>query len=372
MGGVSKIALELASAQSALGHNIEIATIRAADEPVTERYEGVLIRRFDQSRFVPRPYSRSLVATLKGGQRPDVIHTHNTFLPLNISARLLAKTTGAAYFTTPHGTLDPVLLHDHSARALKKRLYISAVERRNFNAADAMIVNTDDEANWARASGVEAAIRVIPNGARAASACPPELVAAFRRRWNLPSSGPCVLYVGRLVPKKQVREIVAAFAELYRASPNSCLLLAGSRDEDASYVRRIDADIAALGLAVGVRWLGHVDEDHKAAAYANATVFVHASLSEGMPMAVLEAMGAGLPCVVTPGTKMTSVADQGGVREVALGDLGAEIAAFVADERARSRIAAQGFRLATTQFSWTYVAQLICEVYEEAIARHGR
>ena len=41
-------------------------------------------------------------------------------------------------------------------------------------------------------------------------------------------------------------------------------------------------------------------------------VFVHTSRSEGMPMAVLEAMAMGRPCLVTPGTNMADVVCEGG------------------------------------------------------------
>jgi glycosyltransferase involved in cell wall biosynthesis len=62
-----------------------------------------------------------------------------------------------------------------------------------------------------------------------------------------------------------------------------------------------------------------MDEAAKAAAYAAADCFVHASESEGMALAILEAMSAGLPVVATQGCYMAEAAGVGALVECAAG-----------------------------------------------------
>jgi glycosyltransferase involved in cell wall biosynthesis len=60
-----------------------------------------------------------------------------------------------------------------------------------------------------------------------------------------------------------------------------------------------------------------MDEQAKVAAYAAADCFVHASESEGMALAILEAMSAGLPVVATEGCYMAEAARAGALVECA-------------------------------------------------------
>jgi glycosyltransferase involved in cell wall biosynthesis len=64
-----------------------------------------------------------------------------------------------------------------------------------------------------------------------------------------------------------------------------------------------------------------MDEEAKAAAYAAADCFVHASESEGMALAILEAMSAGLPVVATQGCYMAEAARAGALVECAPGPM---------------------------------------------------
>jgi glycosyltransferase involved in cell wall biosynthesis len=64
---------------------------------------------------------------------------------------------------------------------------------------------------------------------------------------------------------------------------------------------------SSLGLDSRVEWLGHIDGTQKDTALARASVFVLPSFSENFGIVVLEALSAGLPCIV--GRKV-ALADQ--------------------------------------------------------------
>lgn len=102
-----------------------------------------------------------------------------------------------------------------------------------------------------------------------------------------------VVSVGRLEPVKDPLAMVAAFAA---GSDSGCrlqLIGAGALEED---VRR---DIEAKGLGNRVDATGLVPRDDVFRAYARSDLFVSASHGEGLPIAVMEAMAAGLPVVLS-------------------------------------------------------------------------
>ncbi len=98
---------------------------------------------------------------------------------------------------------------------------------------------------------------------------------------------------GRLLPLKGFVYLVRAVASLRVEFPNLVLEIAGSGPERAALEREAER----LGLSDGVRFLGWVEE--LAAVLARWDVFVLPSLEEAFPIAVLEAMAAGLPVVAS-------------------------------------------------------------------------
>ena len=108
-----------------------------------------------------------------------------------------------------------------------------------------------------------------------------------------------ILFIGRITPKKRLEDIILALSLLGASAPH--LLIAGNPDHDGEYGAKLFHLVRSCGCAPRVHWLGFMDEAAKAAAYAAANVFVHASESEGMALAILEARSAGLPVVATRG-----------------------------------------------------------------------
>lgn len=105
-----------------------------------------------------------------------------------------------------------------------------------------------------------------------------------------------VLVVARLVPAKAHDVLLEALARLPEDLDDWRLVLVGRGPSEGALRRRA----AELGIAARVEWVGHVEDP--APWYARAGVFVLPSHHEGMPNALLEAMSAALPVVVTDGS----------------------------------------------------------------------
>ena len=100
-------------------------------------------------------------------------------------------------------------------------------------------------------------------------------------------------HVGRFRTEKNHTFLIDAFAALVRQNPNSVLLLAGDGDLQPA----MEEKVRQLGLSEKVRFLGscsNVDELLQA-----MDVFVFPSLYEGLPVTMVEAQAAGVPCLIS-------------------------------------------------------------------------
>jgi glycosyltransferase involved in cell wall biosynthesis len=180
-----------------------------------------------------------------------------------------------------------------------------------------------------------------------------------------------VLAVGNVVPVKNFSTLVRAYAALpdglREAHP---LVIAGTADGSEGDLVRATAQ----SHGVRPRFAGYLDPDGLLREFAAASVFVVSSLQESFSLALLEAMSAGLPCVVT---------DCGGATEV-----GGDAVALIRDPRdvrglrdavqrllldgaERQRLSALARARALT-YSWPRTAERTLEVYDRVLARPAR
>ena len=119
---------------------------------------------------------------------------------------------------------------------------------------------------------------------------------------------PFILFMSRFDREKGGRELVRAFASLARDYPDIDLVMAGKGAEDASL--RVQAQ--TLGMQFRIRFPGYVEDAAKWKLLRDCAIFALPTYyrSEGMPVAVLEAMGAGKPLLVgSAGALRSIVAD---------------------------------------------------------------
>ncbi len=172
----------------------------------------------------------------------------------------------------------------------------------------------------------------------------------LREQWGVPAGRPVVAFVGRLEFYKGVRPLLAAMDRLAAGGdPGFDLVLAG----DGPLRGAVEQFLARRLGGRHARWLGQVED--VPAVLSAADAFVMPSLWEGWPLALGEAMAAGLPAVGTnvPGVRDLLVPGRTGLLvppsdPAALGDA---LAGLTADVDARDRMAAAARRRVVEQFS---------------------
>ncbi len=283
--------------------------------------------------------------------RLDALHLHGIWMYPSRAGARWARNTGRPYIVSPHGMLDRWI----TARGRwKKALARAGYERDNWRRATALHALTESEASdIARESGREDSL-VIPNSG-------PDAVAG-----PVSNRAPLLLYIGRVHPKKNLIALVKGW-HLATRPPGARLVIAGWGDE---------ADVEELRAAVGgcdgsVEFLGPIYGAAKQALLDSARFVVLPSLSEGLPMAILEAWAAGTPVVMTADCHL----DEGFAAGAALrcGHAPAEIAAsidaaFAADDISWLAMSQAALGLARGRFSASTVAHRWGRAYGDAIA----
>ncbi len=370
-GGVQKMVFELAGAQRRTGADVEVWALNALRAGATEDHGGLTLRYFMPDDFLGLAKSDRLEAHLRALSPGHVLHAHNSFHPLDLQVGAVARDRGFPVYYHPHGAFDPSLFRGWSLSALKKRLYIHWNSRLNLNRAAGVFALTPAEEGQLRSLGIVAPIAVIPNGVARVDwpAVGPSSHAAqrteFRRLHRLPDAARVLLFIGRINPKKRVEDIVAAFATLAVRDERLHLVLAGSADE--AYGRMVRAAAARCGASDRIRWVGFLDEARKPAAYAGADAFVHASVSEGMALAILEAMAHGLPVVATRGCYMSAAAAAGALRECAAGPAALVEALAPILAGAAPDLGAAGAAYVRREHAWDRLAERTLAIYEEGL-----
>lgn len=107
-----------------------------------------------------------------------------------------------------------------------------------------------------------------------------------------------ILFVGRIVPQKDVLGIVRVFAEVQRHKPNVCLFLVGGADVMPTYVEQVRNEIKRLGIGHRVQMTGKIsDRAALTTMYRHAKFLISLSDWENCCVPSGEAMFFGLPVI---------------------------------------------------------------------------
>lgn len=260
--------------------------------------DGVKVFYFPMT-FRPWQYSYKLHwALAKNIKNFDLIHITSIFLSVSTLGAYYAKKFKKPYIISPCGSLMKIPL---SFGKLKKKFYISLVEKRNLKnaAATHFTVEAEKEEYLKAGLPLKKAI-VIPNGFDPEEFQYIDLRSqyiGFKKKLGIGIDKKVVLFLGRLNWIKGLDTLIPAFAEVIKKEPKAVLILAGPDDE--GYKGNIQLLITNYQLQNKAIFTGMLTGEKKVAAYLSADVFVLPSYSENFGMAVVEAMYFGLPVVIT-------------------------------------------------------------------------
>lgn len=214
-----------------------------------------------------------------GSLEIDLVHTHG-YKP-DIYGFLGTRNLGRPLVATCH-------LWTHDTAAVRMYEFVDAMFLRKF---DAVVAVSETIAERLLRAGIRPAkVRVIDNGIDLVSF---SRTSGTREEETRRGSSLVVGTVGRLVPQKGLEYFLCAAREVLADFPNVIFrVFGGGLDRE-----KLEQRARALGIQEKVVFAGHCAD--MPGAYASMDVFVLASVDEGMPMAVLEALASRRAVVAT-------------------------------------------------------------------------
>ncbi|MHB8626096.1 MAG: glycosyltransferase [Aggregatilineales bacterium] len=373
-GGVVRAVYGLAKAQARAGQRVTVLTTdtlapgqrssvqrETLDDVAVIRCRNriELLRRVNLSS--PIGLRRTLASLFASPDPPDVIHCHELRTVENLLTMPIASVHGTRLVVSPHGTLPA-----NTGRSTVKRVWDILFGRTLARRFSGVIALTESEAEvargwWQSLNAPMPSLAVIPNGVDAPDNAEP--------RPERHSDGPVVLFVGRLHERKGIQFLIPAFAQAIRAEglSNARLLIVGPDEGMLANTQRLAAE---CGIADRVKFAGLLTGTARDEALANADLFVLPAIGEGLSIAALEAMAAGLPVILTPGCNLPEAEARGaGVivpREIL--PLAGAIQALLLNPMRRASMGDAGQRWMCESFAWPAVAELVVEFYRQVNA----
>jgi glycosyltransferase involved in cell wall biosynthesis len=298
VGGVAPAVLSLSRGLAREGHKIDIV---ALDNPTTPWLADIeLTVHALGAGFGSYRYSRNLTRWLReNGAWYDCVIVNGLWQHLSFAAWRFCRARAIPYYVFPHGMLDPWFKRTFPLKHFKKWLYWPWAEYRVLRDATAVIFTSEEERLQARRSFwlYRCNEEVSPLGLEA----PPPISArskdAFLSRYPQLRDTRILLFLGRLHPKKGCDILIEALPRQSDSENLLSLVLAGP--DQIGWEKYLRARIARLDIAPRIVFTGMLEGELKQGALAAADAFILPSHQENFGMAVVEALAAGLPVLIS-------------------------------------------------------------------------
>lgn len=358
-GGAERMMVQLAAG---LGpeYDSEAALIRDSWLGTALKERGVpvtMLRHEPHRSFVLRDLAtlHDIVRLIRERQ-VTLLHTHEFFM--NTVGLVASRLTGIPLVATVHGqNYYPDRFHRRGSYGLVGRF-----------AQQMVTVSQYVRRFLAERTGIPLdRIRVVPNGVPVDEEPSQEKVAALRKSLGLDQQSRVVVTVGSLYPVKGHTYLIQAALRIVRECPHVIFLIVGR----GGLRGELEAQALRLGVTPYLRFLGHREDVRDLLAVSD--VFVLPSLSEGMPLSVLEAMAAGVPPVATQVGGISEVIEDGKTGLLVpprdSDALARSIATLLEDRILTKEIGESARHVVASRFSLTTMIQTYQEIYAELLQK---
>jgi glycosyltransferase involved in cell wall biosynthesis len=370
-GGPSVMVEMMARGLSQAGLDIHIATTNddgagKFDVPLEQpvRRDNVTYWYFDrQTRFYKysRPLSRWLSAHVSDYA---IIHIHALFSHSSYAASYRARRRAVPYIVRPLGVLNRWGMENR--RPWLKDLSFRMIESRILAHAALVHYTSEQERAEAALLGVNAPSVIVPNPVPAISGS--SVPGSFQAAHPELEGRQIILFLSRFDRKKGLELLLPAYARARQRHPSAVLVLAGSGDP--GLVAELKSQALTLGIGDDILWAGFLQNEAKLAAFEAAAVFVLPSWSENFGVAVVEAMAAGCPVVVSDRVAVhtdIATANAGYVVPCEVEALAGALCRMLEQTNARNIIGSNGKCLTQTHYSPQAVTAKLVAAYKSIL-----
>lgn len=319
IGGAQEVVRTLARNLQEEGHMAVVCTLR--DGPLRSDLEALgvpveVVRPRARSVLSPVSWIRetqrikSEFAELVKQREIDVIQTH-LLRSVDFAIASLRRTDSLPLVFWTFHNVNFVLRREHVKGHTwllgPKRMAYRYLYRFGSRRVNGLIAVSDEtrRAMLEEIGDVTDRIHVIPNGVDADLYQRQEVRQEVRRDLGVDESAPLIIMVGTFKKQKGHTYLIDALSRIVDHHPDVRVLFVG----DGELRDEVERRIVTTGLGEVVQLLGNRRDVPRLLGASD--MFVLPSLWEGLPMALLEAMAAGLPCIATRVSGSSQVIEQG-------------------------------------------------------------
>jgi D-inositol-3-phosphate glycosyltransferase len=274
------------------GHSVTVITSACGAKPGLYVGEGYHLRRilawnyFEQKMGIPFPvFSPTLFwHAFRAARTAELVHIHDAAYLTSLTGALWANILRKPVILTQHVDLVP---HPMRLISLAQKIFWYTLGRLLLHSCSTIVVLNSRVTSFMKAKGIpDHRIVFLPNGIDTTEFSPPmgDQKRMLRSKYNLPADKTLALFVGRSVPKKGGARLLSTTlpTELQ-------LVIVGTEPP-----RRRVSDQHCF--------LGPISHSQVSDLFKACDIFVLPSQGEGFPVAVQEAMAAGLAVITTDDT----------------------------------------------------------------------
>ena len=281
-----------------LGHSTELVTLDAPTDP------WVLNQQHPVHALGPARgtygHNKRLVPWLKSNAHSyDFVIVNGLWQYHSFATWRALTRLKQPYAVFTHGMLDPWFKRAYPLKHIKKWLYWPWAEYRVLRDAAAVLFTCEEERLLARESFwlYRAREQVVAYGTRPPPTDKAVLAAHFLDTHPELKGKRLLLFLSRIQEKKGCDLLISAFAAAAATTPDLHLVMAGP--DQTGWMATLQAQARQLGVADRIFWPGMLQGDMKWGAFHAAEAFVLPSHQENFGIAVAEALGCGLPVLIS-------------------------------------------------------------------------
>jgi len=286
---------ELARIQRGAGNEVYILSLDRGG--AAENFEGAAVVTFPPS--FPARFGNSDGAIdwlTRNAHRFDLVLVSEIWSVMIQRAMRTLRHLGVPYVVQPRGSLDP---YDLKKKGFLKQLLGPLFVSPNLAASRCILTASKAEEQRMQTFGAKVTRRTLSHPV---NPNPPGDRQRLRKELGIPEETLIFLFLSRIDPKKRLDLLLEAFEKASEKMPACKLIVAG--DGNPRLLAQLKKKAGSLSCAADVMFLGFQHGQRKSDLLAGADVFVLPSDFENFGIAVVEAMHAGLPVVISTGVQL--------------------------------------------------------------------
>lgn len=308
--------------------------------------------------FSPQLYKKCL------NKKADLLHLHGLWMyPSYVCLKYVQKYK-VPYVISPRGMLDEWAINNSN---IKKKLALLLYEANNISKCSIIHALSETEAKSIRSLGFKNKICVIPNGVN--------LPDDLKIKPKLDNREKNLLFLGRIHPKKNLENLIHAWVKFFKDNKKSGqwnLLIAGW--DQLGYESKLKQILNTYNNNINVKFLGPKFGAEKSTLLSMVDAFILPSLSEGLPMSVLEAFSYKLPVLMTDYCNFEDGFLCGGGHRIGTGvDEIFEGISWLSDlnQADINNMGSWGYDLVRSKYTWHEISRKTSELYNFLLGSSG-